>query len=257
MTRLLLAEWLKCRRWPVNWALIGLLPCLLLTQFLLDALGARDTAERVLAFPNSLGVVVGGMTKLSALLAVTFVAGNLGEEYAKNRWKESLPRRPGRAGFLLAKALMGGVALLLWTVGTVACGLLVAVTLSQLVGVPASAPRPEVAATLGRLAASTCEALLYGATAFVAAVLMRSSFSAVFFGLVPLKVLDYVAPRLGAAQALLPVVHLRNLEARLTDWPAPLACGTGVSLLALFIYAASCLIVAIGVFQRQEFGGDG
>ena len=97
-TQMLRAECQKCWHWPVNWALLGLLPGLLAVQFTLDVFGDRETARRVFTFPNDLAIVVSGMGKLSALLAVTFVAGCVGEEYRRGTWKMLLPRRAGAGG---------------------------------------------------------------------------------------------------------------------------------------------------------------
>jgi ABC-type transport system involved in multi-copper enzyme maturation permease subunit len=254
-TQILRAEWPKCWRCPVNWALFGLLPGLLAIQFTLDALGDRETARRVFTFPNDLAIVVGGMGKLCALLAATFVAGCVGEEYRRGTWKMLLPRRAGRGGFLVAKGLICFVALAMWSAATLLSGLAIASFYGLVLGVGPWSPDGELSVVLARLASVGLEALVYGSTAFLAAVLLRSSYSAIFFGLITLKVLDFASPRLGSVAQFIPVAHLRNLEARLTDWPATLPCGAYESLVAIAVYSAICFAVAVVVFRVQEFSG--
>ena len=143
----------------------------------------------------------------------------------------------------------------MWSVATILSGLAIASLYGLVLGVSPRSPDGELAVVLARLASVELEALVYGATAFLAAVLLRSSYSAVFFGLIVLKVLDFASPRLGAVARFIPVAHLRNVEARLTDWPATLPCGVYESLVAIAVYSAICFAVAVAVFRVQEFSG--
>ena len=212
-------------------------------------------AAHVFTFPNDLGVVVNGMGKFAALLAVAFVAGCVGQESRRGAWKMLLPRRDGRSSFLAAKVLVCLVAAGLWAALVIASGLVTATVYGSLLGVGSWSHEGELSIVLARLAAVGLTLLAYGATAFLAAVLLRSSYSAMFFAFIALKVLDFQAPA-GAAAMFVPAAQLRNFEARLTGFPDVLGCDAFESLIAVVVYAAACFAVACCVFRFQEFSGN-
>ena len=210
--QLIRAEWQKCCGWPVNRALMLLLPALLVVQFTLDAFDDRETARRVFSFPNDLAIVVVGMGRLSGLLAVTFVAGCVGEEYRRGTWKMLLPRRDARGSFLAAKGLICLAGATFWAMVTLASGLAAATLYGSILGIGFWSPENELPTVLARLASVGLDVLVYGSTAFAAAVLLRSSYSAMFFAFITLKVLDFAAPRLGFNGLIRPRGSLAQLR---------------------------------------------
>ncbi len=151
------AEWLKLRRWPVAWALLGaFLSLLLLSQVLwalvvalhhgaigdvtIMALGPEQLAqiERQLSFPGVFGAVLGQVNGVGGILAIFLAAGSLGGDYSWGTLRTLLARAPARGVFLLAKLLALLLALLLATLIALAVGALVALAVSAWLGLPST-----------------------------------------------------------------------------------------------------------------------
>ncbi|HMQ34880.1 MAG TPA: ABC transporter permease subunit [Chloroflexaceae bacterium] len=147
------AEWLKLRRWPVAWALLGaFLALLLLSQGLwalvaalhrgaiggvaIEALRAEQLAqiERQLSLPGAFGAVLGQVNGVGGILAIFLAAGSLGGDYGWGTLRTLLARSPRRGAFLLAKLLALLLALLLATLIALALGALVALATSGWLG---------------------------------------------------------------------------------------------------------------------------
>lgn len=149
------AEWLKLRRWPVAWALLGaFLALLLLSQGLwtlvvalhrgaiggvvIEALGPVQLAqiERQLSFPGVFGAVLGQVNGVGGILAIFLAAGSLGGDYSWGTLRTLLARSPSRGAFLLAKLLALLLSLLLATLIALAAGALIALAASGWLGLP-------------------------------------------------------------------------------------------------------------------------
>ncbi len=144
------AEWLKLRRWPVAWALLGAFLGLMLLALALwalvlalhagligrsrlTALNAAQLAqiERQLSFPGIFGTVLGHINGTGGLFAIFLAAGSLGGDYSWGTLRTLLVRAPARGTYLFAKLAALLMGLLVAT--------LIALTLGTLVALIASA----------------------------------------------------------------------------------------------------------------------
>jgi ABC-2 type transport system permease protein len=147
LARLFAAEWIKLRRRPLAWVLLGiflsLLTLYLVLWFLVVALhtGAfTGGAERItiladaqivelrnqLTLPGIFGAVLGQFNSTGGLLAIILAAGALGSDYSWGTLRILLTRAPDRSAFLFAKTLAILTALSL--------GLLIALVLGAVLG---------------------------------------------------------------------------------------------------------------------------
>lgn len=165
LRNLFTAEWLKLRRWPVAWALLGtFLGLMLLSQILwalvvalhtgaiagvrIDALRAEqlEQIERQLSFPGVFGAVLGQVNGVGGILAIFLAAGSLGGDYGWGTLRTLLARAPGRGAYLLAKLLALLLGLLVAVLIALALGSLVALAASAWLGLPSRLSGAELLA---------------------------------------------------------------------------------------------------------------
>jgi ABC-type transport system involved in multi-copper enzyme maturation permease subunit len=253
--QLLRAEWIKMSRLPLAQVLILLLPGLLFVQFGIDAFSDPGRAERLLPFPVCLDRTVGAMSRLGILLAVTFAAICIGLEYQRGTWGLLLPRRASRIGFLLSKAGICVLALLLWLGLSVGVGMMGGMIGALWAGVKPFDPDGSVSTALGRGVVLLLELVLYGSAAMIATIAFRSAYAGIFFGLVPLKVLECATASVDWLACVFPFTHLANIEGRLLGYPERFPWPLEISFMTVGAYAVCSMLLAIWLFRRQEFAG--
>ncbi len=210
------AEWLKLRKRPLAWGLLGLFLSLLLLYLGLWALvvalhegtlgGVRIAAlrpeqleqiQRQLSLPGVFGAVLGQVNATGGILAVLLAAGALGSDFGWGTLRVQLCRAPGRGAYLLAKLLALLLALLVAVLVSLAAGTLVAVAASAWLGLPSALSARDLLALPLGIARALYVILPYLLATLAAAAYGRSVLAGVGGGLIFLA-LDVSAGSLGS-----------------------------------------------------------
>jgi ABC-2 type transport system permease protein len=216
IANLFAAEWLKLRKRPLAWALLGVFLGLLalylglwglvvalhegaIGGLRLNALRPEQLAEirRQLAFPGIFGAVLGQLNSIGGILAVILAAGSLGGDYGWGTLRIMLTRAPNRGAYLLAKLLALLLGLLIGALAALALGALIALGASAWLGLPTGMGAQELLALPLGLARALYVILPYLLATLAAAAFGRSVLAGVGGGLSFLA-LDVSAGSLGS-----------------------------------------------------------
>lgn len=266
---LLRAEWLKTRRRPMHWILLGLLAStgLLFTLFggiraLLDP-AMRERARTFMPWPHVLESALNMLQFFGRVATITLTASIVGGEYGLDTWKMLLPRRPGRAAFLWTKLGMSLVAVVLGTLVVVASFVIPSSLTARLLGIE-PAGTVELGKMGWRYAAFLLEVSFYVAVTMLAAVVTRSTFGGILLGLGVMFFLDLVGDASPSAALLLPAAHMDNLQALLSGDSKLLdqvqmifedEISLGASAAVWLVYVTTLLAAAFTVFRRRDMAG--
>lgn len=266
---LLRAEWLKARKRPMHWVMLGLLAStgLLFTFFVTGrALGdpaMRERARAMMPWPHILEHALNVLQFFGRVAAITLTASITGGEYGLDTWKMLLPRQPGRSGFFWTKLGMSTVAVVAGIAVVVVSFVLPSTVAARLIGLePIGGVDLQVVGS--RYAAFLLEAFFYVAVTVFAAIATRSTFGGILLGLGVMFFLDLVASSHPVLALLLPAVHLQNLQALLSGDSELLdkvqmifedEISLGTSAAVWLIYVLAFLAAAFTLFRRRDLAG--
>jgi ABC-type transport system involved in multi-copper enzyme maturation permease subunit len=268
---LLRAEWLKTRKRPMHWILLGLLAStgLLFTLFVGTRAWAdpalRERARAFMPWPHILEFAHRMLQIFGRVATIAVTASIVGGEYGLDTWKMLLPRRPGRAEFLWIKLGMSLLAVVLGVLVVVASFVIPSSLTARLLGIE-PAGTVELAQVGGRYAAFFLEASFYVAVTLLAAVVTRSTFGGILLGLGVMFFLDLVGDAHPSLALALPSVHMDNLQAQLSGdtqlldqvqmlFEDELSLRTSAAV--WLVYVTTFLAAAFTVFRRRDMAGGG
>lgn len=265
MLNLWRAEWLQIYRRPANQmmlATIGIIYALLFVTILFIFHGGEyPQAERFLSFPHNIKCVIFAVTKISTFWAISFIAHNLGSEYALDTWKMSLPRCQNRVHLMLMKASATFAWLFVLIVFSLIIWLAFSVIAAPILGIPfksnTNAPIDNLL-TWSNIGVSILNTLLYSAITFLSVVISRSVAGGMIGGLFVTGIMSSAGGLASYAwlSRCIPTAHIDNIEAHWTANKENLAISaqilggdipTYISLLVVFgsialIFGTSCYL---------------
>jgi ABC-type transport system involved in multi-copper enzyme maturation permease subunit len=266
---LLRAEWLKTRRRPMHWILLGLLAStgLIFTLFggiriVLDP-AMRERARTFMPWPHILQLALTMLQFFGRVATITLTASIVGGEYGLDTWKMLLPRRPGRAAFLWTKLGISLVAVVLGILVVVVSFVIPGSLTARLLGIE-PAGTVDLAALVWRYATFFLEVSFYVAVTVLASVVTRSTFGGILLGLGVMFFLDLVGDSTPLAALLLPAMHMDNLRAQLSGDSQLLdqvqmafedEISLGTSAAVWLGYVTALLTGAFIVFRRRDMAG--
>ena len=266
---LLRAEWLKARKRPMHWILLGLLAStgLLFTLFVGTRAWVdptlRERARVMMPWPHILEHALNVLQFFGRVTAIALTASIVGSEYGLDTWKMVLPRRPGRSGFFWSKLGMSLIAVVVGIAVVVASFVIPSSLTSLLLGIE-PAGGVELGVVGARYAAFFLEAFFYVAVTVFAAVVTRSTFGGILLGLGVMFFQDIVAYAHPLIALTLPAVHLRNLQALLSGDAQLLEqvqmvfedeVSLGTSAAVWLLYVSTLLAAAFTLFRRRDLAG--
>ncbi|MEW6734166.1 MAG: hypothetical protein AB1489_22765 [Acidobacteriota bacterium] len=225
-------------------------------------------AQATLPFPKSFEVVVGTVAGFAKLMAVVFIANNVGSEYNQDTWKMILPRHGNRIAFLITKLFSALIAMIIFVVSAIGCWLLFAWLGALALNINAALPTPStlIMAQLKLVVLSIMDMVFYGILAFMATVITRSVVGGILFGLIALFGLEILGQMATNNVALmLPSVHMNNIDARWLMNPRLIRMITSqlgqdvpikASLLVLSGYISLFISATFYLFRRRDMAGS-
>lgn len=276
------AEWLKTRKSPINWLLVGMpvfIGLLFLTyMFIATKLYPENyvkDAEMLLSYPACFYIGVKVISTLATLLAIVFIANSTGQEYTQDTWKMLLPRYGSRIKFIITKILMGLFAMLLLYAIGLAFWVGYSVLIIKVLGIGSTAPANAQELEL-RTALSLSNGLkymvlqmwsmcFYGSATLLVTIAARSASGGFLAGMASSIALASasVIPVQKIAICV-PTLHMTNVEAR---WFQDKKLLQGInnafgrefsstaSITIVFAIMAFFLFVALYNFRKRDMAG--
>jgi ABC-2 type transport system permease protein len=232
--------------------------------------GYLREAEVMLAFPRSIDLSIMTINHFGVLLAIIYMANNIGSEYGRDTWKMILPRYGSRLSFIATKILVALLAMLTLFVFTIGFW----VTLSYLGAIflhvnPTTQLTPGEKTTTEAFKALTMTALkmsFYGLLTALATTVARSVVGGVIAGMaLSLTLATAISVPIQTFVRCMPSVHISNIEMQWTKNTRELeeisqAFGTVVSTqTSLCVVTASILLIiglAFYIFSKRDIAGN-
>jgi ABC-type transport system involved in multi-copper enzyme maturation permease subunit len=252
MFSLLRADFLKTRKRAMGWSMLAISAVMVVLVLVLSRLDSSPEAPQLsFAFPSGLLLGAQVLSQLGGLMMIIFGATLVGSEYGFDTWKNLLTRRPGRAMFLASKWITLALALLIATIALPLWAQALGSLFGPLLGADASGAPLPLSAALLQVGMSAIAPLVAGTIGMLGAVIGRSSVGGIVAGIAWLIADSVLAQFLPAPLAILSfAVAQSSLGANLAGAPAPF--GLPASLLAVALYLAVPLGLAIGLFRRRD-----
>jgi ABC-2 type transport system permease protein len=272
---LLYAEWLKTYKRPANLLMVGFLPLMglfYLGSIVIKALiyggNSLIDAQGSLPLPQTLEFALGMINGLAKLMAIAFIAVNVGSEYSQDTWKMILPRQGSRTTFIIAKLSSALAAMVIFVGATIISWLLFALVGAVLLNIDSNFQALGAVINLYSKVVALCvlDMVFYGIIALMATMASRSMVGGIVFGLIALSCLEIAAELASGNFALmLPTTHMNNIDVRWLE-KTKFIKGTiarfghdvsiKMSLLVVWSYIFAATITTCYIFRRRDMAGN-